>query len=424
MMTKGIWHPYTQYSEPLDIINIKKAKGSLVWDEKGKAYIDAISTWWTSSHGHLNSYICDKLKKQLDLLDHFMFAGFSHDTAIELTDRLLRILPSNQNKLFFSDNGSTSIELAIKIALLYFDIQGKKNNKVIAFERAYHGETFGAMTVSDKMFYPYLGESFVDVLRLPLPLDGDEAKCIDMLHRYIESGDVAMFIFEPLVVGAGGMYIYDAGILDKLIKICNDNNIITIADEVMTGFYKLGRAFASNYLTNPPDVICLSKALTAGIMPMGITSFCYEIFDMLYFKNVSHNSIVNGHTYAANPLACTCAIASLDLFDKDKTKIDLLNIKSKNIDFRNAIINHPNVADIRLKGIILAIELKIDKKMTAQQVYTKIRNKLYNFFINKGVIIRPLGNIIYIMPSYCIGEDNLCKVYDVIKDSLDIDFNH
>jgi len=273
------WHPYTQHKTAPDFPAIVKGKDALLWDENGKEYIDAIASWWVNPFGHSNTIIADAIYDQLTTLEHVLFGGFTHDKAVLLAEKLMEILPNNQKKLFYSDNGSTAVEVALKTALQFNYNKGIKKTKIIAFEDAFHGDTFGAMASSGiSIFTEAFKGSLLEVVRIPVPTKGNEEQSIQALKDLVSTNEYAAFIFEPLVQGAAGMIMYSAEVLDNLIEICNQNKVFTIADEVMTGFGKTGKTFASDYLQNKPDMMCLSKALTGGTIPMAITTFTQKIF--------------------------------------------------------------------------------------------------------------------------------------------------
>lgn len=356
-------------------------------------------------YGHSNTIIADAIYKQLTTLEHVLFGGFTHDKAVELSEKLMEILPSNQQKIFYSDNGSTAVEIAIKSALQYNYNKGIKKTKVIAFEDAFHGDTFGAMAASGISFFTEAFKgSLLEVVRIPVPTFGNEEKALQVLENLVKTNDFAAFIFEPLVLGAAGMVMYQPEVLDKMIAICNQNNVFTIADEVMTGFGKTGKTFATDYLENKPDMMCLSKALTGGTIPMAITTFTQEIFDGFYDDD-TNKALFHGHTFTANPTGCAAALASIDLLHTNEMQDNIQRVHQSHLTFETKIKNHPKVKTTRVLGVIFALEVKTD---TAESYYGTMRTKLYNFFIENGVILRPVGNIIYILPPYIITEIS-CK---------------
>lgn len=412
-----LWHPYTQHKTAALPIAIKKGEGALLWDENDNEYIDAIASWWVNPYGHSNKFIADAIYKQLTTLEHVLFGGFTHEPAILLGEKLIEILPKNQQKIFFSDNGSTAVEVAIKVALQFFFNKGEKRTTIIAFENAFHGDTFAAMAASGISFYTQAFEGmFIDVVRIPVPVKGKEQESYDALRKQIKNNNCAGFIFEPLVQGAAGMVMYEPETLDQLIQICQENSVLTIADEVMTGFGKTGKNFAMDYLIENPDMMCLSKALTGGTIPMAITTFTSAIFDAFYDEDIN-KALFHGHTFTANPTGCAAALASLELLNTPEMQAHLVRVNSNHLVFQDKIKQHPKVETTRVLGTIFALEIKTEG---AASYYGTLRNKLYDFFIENGVILRPVGNIVYILPPYIITDSQLQKTYQVVEEALEI----
>lgn len=403
-----IWHPYTQKALNGLPIPVVKGEGVYLIDETGKQYIDAISSWWVNIHGHAHPYIAEKVEEQLRKLEHVIFAGFTHEPAVLLAERVLPLLPVNQKKIFYSDNGSTAVEVAIKMALQYWSNTGVPKNKVIAFEHAYHGDTFGAMSVSGRSSFTDAYSSLLfDVIHIPL---GENT--IDCFNEHVlRHKDIAAFIFEPLVLGAGGMLMYDEALLNDLLHTCNDHSILAIADEVMTGFGRTGKLFACDYLQWSPDIVCLSKALTGGTLPLGVTSCTEEIFTA--FVSEEHSkTFFHGHSYTANPVACSAALASLDLLLTDECLQNIGRISDKHLEFLERNRSHRLWKNLRSSGTILAMDLVTGESTS---YFNSHRTALYDYFIGKGIILRPLGNTVYVMPPYCITDAALEIVYGAIE---------
>jgi adenosylmethionine-8-amino-7-oxononanoate aminotransferase len=412
---KHLWHPLTQHKLTPDHLPIVKAQGVYLYDDKGNSYIDGIASWYTCMYGHCNDKIASKIKQQIDELDQVVFSGFTHKPAIELSEKLIGILPDNQQKIFFSDNGSTSVDVAIKMALQYYYNKGEKRSKLVALEDAFHGDTFGAMSVSGLSVYNGPFEDFLlTVDRIDVPNKNNFEEVCIKFESIIASGEFAAFIYEPLVQGAAAMKMYEPDFLDKLLKIAKKYHVLTIADEVMTGFGKTGRNFASEYMRIKPEIICLSKSLTAGVAPMAITSCTMEVYNSFYDSDVKRG-FFHGHTYSANPLACSAAIAGIDLLNSDLIQKNIKLIAKEHLEFKKRIQNHPKVKSIRVLGVIFALDLDIEMKR-----YGKLRDKLYNFYMKNGIFLRPLGNTIYILPPFVISQSELQKIYKVIERSLDI----
>lgn len=412
-----LWHPYTQHKTSKPPIAIVKGEGALLWDDSNKEYIDAIASWWVNPFGHSNRFIADAIYKQLTTLEHVLFGGFTHEPAVVLSEKLMEILPKNQKKIFFSDNGSTAVEVAIKVALQYFFNKVEKKTTIIAFENAFHGDTFAAMAASGISFYTQAFEGmFIDIVRIPVPINGHEEASFQALAKAINTNNCAGFIFEPLVQGAAGMVMYEPEALDKLMKICQENGVLTIADEVMTGFGKTGKTFACDYLKTQPDMMCLSKALTGGTIPMAITTFTQDLFDAFYSDDIN-KALFHGHTFTANPTGCAAALASLELLQTDEMQTNIARVNQSHLEFQKHIEKHPKVTTTRVLGVIFALEIKTENQAS---YYGTLRNKLYDFFIENGIVLRPVGNIVYILPPYIITDSQLKKIYEVVESALEI----
>lgn len=412
---KVIWHPYTQMKDALPIVPIVRGEGVYLYDEKGNKYIDAVSSWWVNIHGHAHPYIAEKVAEQLKELEHVIFAGFTHEPAVQLAERLLSLLPGKQDKIFYSDNGSTAVEVALKMCLQYYNNSGNtQKKKILAFKDAYHGDTFGAMSVSGRSIFtnPFNDLLFdVEFIDLPNPEN------IDGLKSHISnlSSQLCCFIFEPLILGAGGMLMYEAKYLDELLKTCQENDVLTIADEVMTGFGRTGTYFACEQLTHEPDIFCLSKGLTGGTMPMGVTSCNEKVFNA-FLSNDKLKTLYHGHSFTANPVACAASLASLDILLRDETLANIKRVEAQHQQFFKQIENHPKVRTIRQTGTIIAIEWETGNDTS---YLSGLRDQLYTYFLNKGIILRPLGNIIYILPPYVISNDDLTYIYQTIAQALE-----
>jgi len=411
---KHLWHPLTQHKLHPNHLAIVKAKGALLFDEKGNDYIDGIASWYTCMYGHCNDYLIDKVSQQMQQLDHVVFAGFTHEPAIKLSEALINILPNNQQKLFFSDNGSTAVDVAIKMALQYHFNNGEKRPKIIAFEDSFHGDTFGAMSVSGLSVYngPF-EEFFIHVARIPVPTKSNFDSVKQQFITLLKSGTIAAFIYEPLVQGAAAMKMYNGALLDELLTMTKQYNVLAIADEVMTGFGKTGKNFASDYMTNQPDIICLAKSLTGGMVPMAITACSQHIYDAFLSDDIA-KGFFHGHTYSANPIACSAALAGIELLKSANIQNDIKRITNAHKNFDILIKNHPKVSQTRQLGVIYAIDLNIEMER-----YGDLRNRLFSFFMENGVCLRPLGNTIYILPPYIITDEQLKKIYQTIEMALD-----
>lgn len=412
---KHLWHPLKQHQLNPESLAIVKAKDCILTDENGNEYIDAIASWYTCMYGHCNDFITSRVYKQMQQLDQVMFSDFTHEPAVKLSEELIKILPSGQNKIFFNDNGSTAVEASIKMALQYYYNKGEKRSVFIAFENGFHGDTFGAMGVSGLSVYNGPFEDFlIDVKRIPTPDGTNQEEIINLLEGYVSNNKIAGFIYEPLLQGAAGMKIHDAAGLNEILKFCKNQKVLTIADEVMTGFGKTGKNFASEFMDTKPDIICLSKALTAGLLPMAITSCTQEIYDAFLSDDIS-KGFFHCHTYSANPVACAAAIAGIELLQSVEIQKNIKEIIASHKIFNERIKNHPKVKSTRQLGVVFAIDLNRNNER-----YGGLRDKLLKFFMDRGVFLRPLGNTIYIQVPYIITKKELEKVYKTIEESLSI----
>ncbi len=412
---KHLWHPLTQHKTHPDHLPMVRAKGALLFDEHDKSYIDGIASWYTCMYGHSNPEITERVKAQLDVLDQVVFSGFTHPPAVELSEKLIGILPGSMEKIFFSDNGSTAVDVAIKMSLQYFFNKNEKRNRIIALDNAFHGDTFGAMSVSGLSVYngPF-EEHLLRVDRIAVPEAGNIESVKARFQSLLDSGEIAAFIYEPLVQGAAAMHMFESEYLEELLSMARSHGVLTIADEVMTGFGKTGKMFASEYMNCQPDIICLSKSLTAGIAPMALTCCTRAVFEGFFDEQIV-KGFFHGHTYSANPLACTAAIAGIDLLQSKGIQDGILRINRRHSEFEAHIAAHPKVNSTRVLGVIFALDLK-----TKTDRYGALRDKLYHFFMENGVFLRPLGNTIYILPPFVISDAELDKIYEVIERSLEL----
>ena len=417
---EDIWHPYTHQknrAQPIPIVNDNEA---LLFDEYGKEYIDAISSWWVNLHGHAHPYIARKIYKQAKTLEHVIFAGFTHKPAVELAERSLPLLPGEFSKIFYSDNGSTAVEVALKMALQFWVNTGQPGrNKILAFNNSYHGDTFGAMSASSRsVFTKAFDDKLFEVIFIDVP-DND-----NLLHLQAEiskyQNEVSCFIYEPLLQGAGGMKMYDHHIFNELLKFVKEQNIICIADEVLTGFYRTGKFFASEYILHRPDIICLSKGLTGGTMALGITACTLDIYNA-FVSDDKTKTFFHGHSFTANPLACTAALASLDLLTGKNCLKRIGVIIKRNEKFCGKLRTTKyikQIKNVRQLGTIVAFEIDTGE---GDQYLNNISELFTKFSLHNGVYLRPLGNTIYVTPPYCITKNELKKVFWVIEQFLNAD---
>jgi len=404
-----IWHPYTQHKSAAIPLPIIKGEGVYLIDEVGNKYIDAISSWWTNLHGHGHPYIAQKIFEQAQQLEHVIFAGCTHEPAVQLAEKLLPLLSGNFSKIFYSDNGSTAVEVALKMAIQYqrHKEQGKRN-KILALRHSYHGDTFGAMSVSERGVFVKAFENYLfEVIFIDL---GGKHPTLNNQYSTFNPDEVACLIYEPMIQGAGGMNIYKASLLNELLKLCKQNDIICIADEVMTGFYRTGKMFASEYIEEEPDIICLSKGLTGGSLPLAITACNQKIFGA-FLSDDLHETFFHGHSYTANPIACSAALASLDLLQKEECGENIEYISENNCQFVQHLTENKKCINPRSIGTILAFEFH----STEKEYLDKVKEETMQLALQEGVLIRPLGNTVYIMPPYCITPIQLKKVYSILQ---------
>ncbi|OGX40367.1 MAG: adenosylmethionine--8-amino-7-oxononanoate transaminase [Omnitrophica WOR_2 bacterium RIFCSPLOWO2_01_FULL_41_12] len=411
---KFIWHPYTQMKDCRESppVLIDRAEGIKLYDTRGNFYYDSISSWWCNVHGHNHPKIKKAINKQLNSLEHILFAGFTHKPAILLAEKIVSLAPKKLTKVFFSDNGSTSVEVALKMSFQYWQNTGRvKKTKFIALDYAYHGDTIGAMSVSgvdlfNKIFQPLLFSSF----KVPSPYcyrcpkNKDQAtcdiECISSLEKLLKekADSICAIILEPLVLAAGGMIIYPKEYLSRAAKLAKKFNVHLILDEVATGFGRTGKMFACQYIDGiEPDFLCLSKGITAGYLPMGLTLTTDKIYKGFYADDEKRKTFYHGHTYTANPVSCSAALASLEIFEKedtlDKVKKLVPLFYAGMERFRGLSI----VGDVRYLGFIGAIELVNDRH--GREIY---KNGLKN-----NIILRPLGSIVYFFLPLCIKRNEL-----------------
>ena len=415
---QSIWHPYTSLLSPVEPVPIVKGEGVYLVDEQGNRYIDAVSSWWVTIHGHAHPYIARKIYEQALQLEQVIFTQFTHLPAIELAEKILELLPGEFSKLFYSDNGSTAVEVAVKMALQYWwnkpgpEGQSGVRTRIMAFNQSYHGDTFGAMSLSDRsVFTLAFRDKLFDVIFVDPPTSGNLDTIRDIIKR--NGPQTAAFIYEPLLQGAGGMHIYEATLLDEVLATCREQGIICIADEVMTGFGRTGTLFASEKMKIKPDIICLSKGLTGGTMALGVTA-CNEKVTEAFKSTDRMKTFFHGHSFTANPLACAAALASLDLFAAEDTLKKIQLITARHLSFIVKLQQVACVKNIRSIGTILAFEYN-----TGSDGYlNNIGQQITAFMLSRSIYLRPLGNTVYIMPPYCITIDELERVYDAILEYL------
>jgi adenosylmethionine-8-amino-7-oxononanoate aminotransferase len=424
-----LWHPFTQEDVDPPPISIRSAKGVFLETLDGRQILDAISSWWVNIHGHSHPAIAQAVAEQAARMEHVVFAGFSHEPAEELAVRLGKIVPAPLRHVFFSDDGSTAVEVALKLALQYWKNCGRPGkNRIVALENAYHGDTAGAMSVSDESPFTAAFDSWrIPVLRThsascshcPVGLTRATCKieCLNKLERLLSKhgAETAAVIVEPLLQGAGGMIVHPEEFLAGVRRLTAAHDVLLIADEVLTGFGRTGRMFSCERAAVVPDLMCVAKGLTGGFLPLAATFATDRVHDA-FLGGERPRAFFHGHSYTANPIACAAANASLQVFENEPVFERIAAIEKVHTARLPAFAAHPNVADARHIGTVAAIELRVPDA----GYLSSLRPRLYQYFLSRGVLLRPLGNVVYILPPYVITPEQLNYVYDVIQDSLAI----
>lgn len=410
---KVMWHPFTQAQLEGLPIPIVRASGAKLTTEDGREIIDAVSSWWVNIHGHSHPYIAAKISEQAARLEHVIFAGFTHEPAVRLAEALLAELGGDQARIFYSDNGSTAVETALKMALQYLSLTKRSGKGIVSLRGAYHGDTFGAMSANEQVHHYKPFEGYLFPVYQVNPPQGLDDECVHQFENLLREQSIGVFIYEPLIQGVAGMRMYDPAALNRMLELCERYHVVTIADEVFTGFGRTGKYFASDYIRTKPDIICLSKGISGGFLPLGVTSAREDIFRA--FQSMSRSTMFfHGHSYTANPLACAAALASMELLSKDTTWERIGFIERSHRAFMPLLADISFVKHAAVLGTILRFEIE-----TPDSGYeSSIRDIMYKKFIERGVLLRPLGNVLYVLPPYCITERELQTVYEAIQSVL------
>jgi adenosylmethionine-8-amino-7-oxononanoate aminotransferase len=423
----NIWHPFTQEALDPPPLRIARAQGAYLYTDDGRRLIDGISSWWVNIHGHCHPAIVSAIAEQAAKLDHVLLAGFTHDAVEELCVRLRKVLPRGLDHIFFSDNGSTAVEVALKIAVQYWSNIGRSRKRsIVALEHAYHGDTVGAMSVSAEsgftdpfrnLLFPVQRVHSAYCYRCPVGKTRDTCKieCVERLARLLEQKheEIAAVIVEPLLQGAGGMIVHPVEFLQQVRRLCSEYDVLLIADEVLTGFGRTGRMFACELVGVVPDLMCLSKGLTGGVLPMGAT-VCTPQIHQAFVSEDRTRTFYHGHSYTGSPLAAASAVASLKIFEAEPVFARIKRIGQIHRERLQMLKSHPAVGDVRSIGVMAAVELRADDA----GYFSKLRPRLYKFFLEAGVLLRPLGNVIYVLPPYVLSEEDLHFIHDQIAESL------
>lgn len=432
-----VWHPCTQMKdhENLPLIPVKSASGVYLEDFEGNRYLDAISSWWVNLFGHGNKTINEAVKDQVDRLEHVLLAGFTHEPVIQLSEQLVEITPQRLTKCFYADNGSSAVEVALKMSFHYWRNEGDKNKKhFVSLENSYHGETIGALSVGDVALYKETYKPLlIDAINVPSPdsylrEQGETSKQFaerqfEKLEQLLESraDEICAVILEPLVQCAGYMRMYDPVYLQLVREACNKYEVHLIADEIAVGFGRTGSMFACEQANVSPDFMCLSKGLTGGYLPLSVVVTTDEIYNAFYDDYETLRAFLHSHSYTGNPLGCAAALATLSIF-KDQNVIEankqLINKMANAIDsFRD----HPHVSDVRQCGMIAAVEMAKNSKTKESYAWQERRGlRVYQHGLTAGVLLRPLGNVIYFMPPYVITEEQIETMVDVALQGIEL----
>jgi adenosylmethionine---8-amino-7-oxononanoate aminotransferase len=423
-----IWHPFTNFTLDPPPLRVARAEGVWLYTSDGRRILDAISSWWVNLHGHANPRIAASIAAQAQKLEHVILAGFTHDAAEELASRLRKWVAPSLTHMFFSDDGSTAVEVAMKLAVQHFSNQQRPQKKeIVALTHGYHGDTAGAMSASDDSPFtePFRAMRFAVhrvnsayCYRCPVGLKREscQIECVQQLETLLadRGPQIAAVIVEPLLQAAGGMIVHPVEFLQKIRKLCTDHDVLLIADEVLTGFGRTGKMFACDLAGVTPDLTCLSKGITGGFLAMGVTLCTEEVAAAFHSENRAH-TFYHGHSYTGNALACAAANANLQIFD-DEPVFDRINTIARTTGERLAQFRAmPQVGDTRQIGTVGAIELRAEDP----GYLSAMRPKLYNFFLERGVLLRPLGNVVYVLPPYVISPEELHRAYDVIQEAVE-----
>jgi adenosylmethionine-8-amino-7-oxononanoate aminotransferase len=410
-----IWHPFTQHALQPVMTPIARSEGAWLEAADGRRILDAISSWWVVTHGHRHPRIVDAIKKQTGRLDQVIFAGFTHEPAETLAERLIELAPAGLERVFFSDSGSTSVEVALKMALGYFRNIGEPRSRIVAMEHGYHGDTIGTMSVGARGVFnaPYEPLLF-EVERIPFPEKGAEQHTLDAFEAICRREAVAALMVEPLILGAGGMLIYAPETLCELKRICEAHGVLFIADEVMTGWGRTGTLFACEQAGIAPDIMCLAKGLTGGLLPLAVTLCREEIFAAHYAQDRTR-TFFHSSSYTANPIACAAAVANAEIWRSEPVLERIALLAERQSVHLAALSRDARIQNIRQIGTIAAL----DFNASDAGYLAGIGLRLYDFFLERGVLLRPLGNTVYVMPPYCTEEEGLRLAYDAIGEAAD-----
>lgn len=414
-MSSPVWHPFTQHALEPAFERIAATDGAYLIEESGRRVLDAISSWWVITHGHRHPLIMQAIRHALDRYDQIILAEYSHEPAEELAKGLVKLAPPGLNHVFYSDSGSTAVEVALKMALGTFHNRGESRSRIIVMEHSYHGDTIGTMATGERGVFNAAYEPLLfGVDTIPFPRMGHEQETLDALENLCRTGRAAALLIEPLMLGAGGMKIYAPDMLAKFREITARYGVLLIADEVMTGWGRTGTLLACEQAGISPDILCLSKGITGGALPLAATLATSEIFEAHYSKD-RRKTFFHSSSYTANPIACAAAVANLDIWRNEPVLERISIIESLHRNRLRSFEGNSQVADIRQIGSISVLELAVP----AGGYLSDVGPKLRRFFRERGVLIRPLGNVIYLMPPYCVTDKDLDLAYDAISEAIE-----
>ncbi len=410
--TSPIWHPFTQHAVAPDPIEISRADGCRLYTTSGRTIIDAISSWWVITHGHCHPKIIQAISAQAEQLDQVIFAGFTHEPAERLAHELVALAPEGLTHVFYSDSGSTAVEVALKMALGHFHNRGEKRTRILALEHAYHGDTVGTMAAGARgVFNAAYQPLLYDVTRVPFPTAGKEQATFDAIESACRSADVAALIVEPLILGAGGMLTYSAKALAEMARITRHHGALFIADEVMTGWGRTGTLFACEQAGISPDLLCTAKGLTGGAIPLAATLASEEIFASHYSQD-RNKTFFHSSSYTANPMACAAAVANVQIWRTEPVLERITNLVELQRTQLALLATQSAFTNTRQLGTITALDITVPDGGYLAGIGPKLQRE----FLNLGVLLRPLGNTVYVMPPYCISPSELEAVYNAIRD--------
>lgn len=415
-MTSPVWRPFFQHAVEPDPPAIVRAEGAYLHTADGRALLDAISSWWVTTHGHRHPRIMAAIREATDSLDQMIFATVTHEPAERLARELVAIAPAGLAHVFYSDSGSTAVEVALKMALGAFANRGEKRTTIVALEGAYHGDTIGTMSVGERGVFNAAYEPLLfEVARLPFPAAGREQATLDRLEQIARDGGVAALIVEPLVLGAGGMRMYPPSVLAELARIAREAGALVIADEVMTGWGRTGSLFACEQAGLSPDILCTSKGLTGGAVPLAATLATAEIFEA-HLSTDRTKTFFHSSSYTANPIACAAAVANLEVWRDEPVRGRIAALGAAQAKRIARLDGDPRFANPRVCGTIAAVDLVAPDPGYLAEIGLKLRG----FFLERDLLLRPLGETLYLMPPYCVTEAELDRIYDAFEDAADL----